>query len=284
MSKIRIMKEADFDFALHLTHGEGWGNIRSDFERFLTCEPEGCFIAEEKGKAAGMVTTISYGLLGWIGCLIVEPKKRGQGFGTALMESAIGYLEGKGVQTIRLDADPPGMPLYQRFGFVEEERSLRFWGTGREHPLGDGIESMKSSHLDEVCELDASAFGADRSRVLRRLFKDFPQFCFVTCREGCVTGYIMGRPRALGGWIGPWVCQTHEWGQDQPESLLQTALDAFAGQPAEIGALATNDLSLRLLQRYGFQERPGCVRMRLGRNLYHGRPRSVYSIAAASKG
>lgn len=284
MSKIRITKEVDFDFALYLTHGEGWKDIRSDFERFLAYEPAGCFIAEDTGKAAGMVTTISYGSLGWIGCLIVEPKRRGKGIGTALMEAAIGYLEDKGVQTIRLDADPPGMPLYRRFGFVEEGHSLRFQGVGRRYDLGDGIESMVESHLDEVCDLDARAFGADRSRVLRRLFKDSPRFCFVACRRGHVIAYVMGRLRASGGWIGPWVCSTDELGLDQPEFLLQAALNGLSDQSVEIGVLAANGPGLQLLKRYGFQERPGCVRMRWGDDRHHGHQKSVYGIAAAATG
>jgi predicted N-acetyltransferase YhbS len=282
--KIRVMKEADFDFALHLTYGEGWGNIRSDFERFSAYEPEGCFIAEDESEPMGTVTTIAYGPLGWIGCLIVASGKRGCGTGTALMQQAILYLQRKGVEVIRLDADPPGMPLYRRFGFVEEGRSLRFQGVGREHDLGDGIESMESSHLGKVCDLDARAFGADRSRVLRRLLKDFPEFCFVAHIEGSVTGYIMGRRRAAGGWIGPWVCQPHASHKSSAESLLKTALSAFCDQPVEIGFLEGNPFELNLLQRYGFQERPGSVRMRLGPDRYRGESENIFGMVASSKG
>lgn len=171
-----------------------------------------------------------------------------------------------------------------RFGFVEEGRSLRFQGKGGHYVRGDGIESMKSSHLAGVCDLDARAFGADRARVLRRLFRDFPELCFVSGMDGSVTGYIMGRKRAAGGWIGPWVCSTDESGLDQSEFLLRAALDGFTGQVVEIGVLAANGPSLQLLQRYGFRERPGCVRMRWGDDRHHGHPESVYGIAAAAKG
>lgn len=284
VSKIRVMQEADFDFALHLTHGEGWGNIRSDFERFLAYEPEGCFVAEEESGPVGTVTTIAYGPVGWIGCLIVVPEKRGHGTGTALMKQAISYLQMKGVQVIRLDADPPGMPLYRRVGFVEEGRSLRFQGEGRGHDLADGVESMKSSHLGEVCDLDARAFGADRARVLRRLLENFPEFCFVAHVERSITGYIMGRRRAAGGWIGPWVCQAHASRNDFAEPLLRAALSAFCDQSVEIGFLEGNLFELSLLQRYGFQERPGSVRMRLGPDRYRGESEDVFGMIASSKG
>lgn len=78
---IRRMISDDLGFALHLVEVEveSWGDSREDLERLLAYEPEGCFIAEEGGEPAGMVTTTSYGKLGWIGCLIVGSEKRGIG-------------------------------------------------------------------------------------------------------------------------------------------------------------------------------------------------------------
>ncbi|MFQ6090473.1 MAG: GNAT family N-acetyltransferase, partial [Candidatus Bipolaricaulia bacterium] len=174
---IRRMRPGDLGFALHLVEAEGWGNSRDDFERLLAYEPEGCFIAEEGGKPAGMVTTTSYGKLGWIGCLIVEPERQRRGIGTELMRQAIQYLQERGVETIRLDAVQQAVPLYRRLGFVEECRSLRFHGAGSGYAAPD-VASMEPSHLEDVFQLDAYCFGADRSRVLYRVFQDFSKLCF----------------------------------------------------------------------------------------------------------
>jgi ribosomal protein S18 acetylase RimI-like enzyme len=277
------MRPDDLGFALHLVEGEGWGNSRDDFERLLAYEPEGCSIAEEGGEPVGMVTTTSYGKLAWIGCLIVEPEKRGRGIGTELMRQAIGYLRGKGVETIRLDAVQQAVPLYRKLGFVEECRSLRFHGAGSRYAAPDA-KPMEPSHLEDVFQLDAYCFGADRSRILRQVLQDFPELCFVSYAQGKLAGYIMAKRMTTGGKIGPWVCRPDRLGRGKAEPLLRAALNALDDQLVNVGVLEDNRASQEILRDYGFREGPWSMRMRLGPDRYGGDPQGIFAIGAAAKG
>jgi len=283
MLSIHRMISDDLGFALHLVEVEGWGEGRDELERLLVYEPEGCFIAEVGEKPVGMVTTTSYGRLGWIGCLIVEPEKRGKGIGTELMRQALEYLEQKGVETIRLDAVQEAVSLYRRLGFTEECRSLRFQGTGSRYDAPD-VVPMEPSHLEDVFELDAYCFGADRSRLLRRVLQDFPELCFVSYAQGKLAGYIMAKRTPTGGKIGPWVCRPDELGRSRAEPLLRAALNALGDQLVNVGVLEDNRASQEILRDYGFREGPWSLRMRLGPDRYGGDPQGIFAIGAAAKG
>ena len=280
---IHRMSSDDLEFALHLVEVEGWGDSRDELARLLTYEPEGCFIAEEGEEPVGMVTSTSYGKLGWIGCLIVESEKRGRGIGTELMRQAIEYLEQKGVETIRLDAVQKAVSLYRRLGFTEECRSLRLRGAGSRRDAPD-VVPMEPSHLEDVFELDAYCFGADRSRVLRQVFQDFPELCFVSYAEGKLAGFIMARRLARGAQIGPWVCRPDRLSRDKAEPLLRAALNALGDQLVNVGVLEDNRASQEILRDYGFREGPWSLRMRLGPDRYGGDPQGIFAIGAAAKG
>jgi|Deesub1362A_J573_1020465.scaffolds.fasta_scaffold04561_7 ribosomal protein S18 acetylase RimI-like enzyme len=280
---IRRMISDDLEFALHLVKVEGWDDSRDELARLLTYEPEGCFIAEVSGKSVGMVTTTSYGKLGWIGCLIVEPERRRRGIGTELMQRAIEHLRRKGVETIRLDAVQKAVPLYRRLGFVEECRSLRFRGAGSRYDAPD-VVPMEPSHLKDVFELDVYCFGADRPRVLRQVFQDFPELCFISYAEGELAGFIMARRLARGARIGPWICRPERLSRGRAEPLLRAALNALGDQLVNVGVVEDNRASQEILRRYGFREGPWSVRMRLGPDRYSGDPQGIFAIGAAAKG
>jgi hypothetical protein len=152
------------------------------------------------------------------------------------MQQAIGYLKRKGVKIIRLDATQRAVLLYHRLGFVEECRSLRFKGRGARYVV-EGVKSMEPPHLEDVFQLDIQSFGADRSRVLRRIFQAFPRLCFISPAQGKLSGYIMVRQMETGARIGPWVCRADELSRSRAGGLLQAALNATGDQIATVGVL-----------------------------------------------
>lgn len=94
---------------MELKNIEGWNQTESDWRRYLLLEPDGCFIASYNGKPTGTVTTINYDRrFGWIGMVVVHPELRRRGIGTAILNKAIGYLKGIGVQTVKLYVTPDG--------------------------------------------------------------------------------------------------------------------------------------------------------------------------------
>ena len=93
--KIRKIDSEDIEFALSQTDSLNWGNTYDEFERLISFEPEGCFIAFEGKEHLGMVTSISYEKVSWIGNLIVVPQFRNRGIGRKLMIKVMNYLKSK---------------------------------------------------------------------------------------------------------------------------------------------------------------------------------------------
>ena len=68
MVKFSPITLGDRDICLKLFEVAGWGNTEEDFLRMLHYSPGGCFIAD---VGVGMVSTVNYGQVGWIGNLII---------------------------------------------------------------------------------------------------------------------------------------------------------------------------------------------------------------------
>ena len=196
---VRLLTPADIDFALTQIRREGWVASREVFESVVEHNPQGCFIAELDGDRAAMLTTANFGPTGWIGHLIVPPEQRKKGLGTRMMKHAIEHLRQQGVSTIRLEADPPGMGIYQRLGFVEEYESLRFRLTRTTQPSSSNLQP---SDLDEILAFDQKITGEDRGRYLKILFKKAKQAMLIR-RDGDVAGYLLAMPTSNGVNLGP---------------------------------------------------------------------------------
>jgi GNAT superfamily N-acetyltransferase len=277
------MEASDLPFAFRLVKKEGWGDLEADLAREISFEPEGCFVVEEDGAPVAMVTTTAYGASGWIGNLIVEKKRRSRGHGRALMERAIEYLRSRDVETIRLDADPDGIPLYRNLGFIEEYRSLRYEGVPARE-VGGTAREMATSDLDRVCRLDERVFGADRSRVLEALHRDYPGLAFALPAEGGITGYLMARPMDGGIRIGPWVVEEARGSGEAARELLGRLLGVCRGEKMRTGLPEGNSGGRRLLEELGFQEEQGCLRMRLGPPKHAEKVRAIFGIGSGAKG
>src|SRR6185436_14043087 len=111
--RLRLLTRDDLPFADSVRALAGWNQTIADWERFLTAEPDGCFLAEWNGVPAGTATTMVYGLaLAWIGMVLVHPDHRRRGIGRALLVRCIEHLRGRGVRGIKLDATPAGKEVY----------------------------------------------------------------------------------------------------------------------------------------------------------------------------
>lgn len=281
MTSIRPMVPEDEGLFLELIGLTGWGNTAADFRRMLHYEPGGCFLASRDGVDVGMVNSTCYGSVGWIGNLVVHPGNRGGGIGAALMRRAMEHLTDSGAASIRLDAVEKAIPLYERLGFRAEYASLRFSGLGRVFDVHE-VEEMHTSHLEGVLDLDSRYFGANRERMLRRVFCDFPECCFVACEGGMVRGYIMAKRGESNVRIGPWISEPSE--AELAESLLEILMGAAAGERLWIGVPEGNRASIEILIAHGFDSLPSSLRMCYGECSVLGDPRGRFSIGAPDKG
>jgi predicted N-acetyltransferase YhbS len=282
MTVIRRFEPEDLDFALRQTSREKWAASREQFEVYLEHDPDGCFVAVAGDQPVGMVTTTCFGPSGWIGNLIVEPGCRGGGIGRALMEHGLNCLRGRGTTTVRLDGDPPGIPLYRKLGFVDEYESCRFTLSGsRERPtLEDhAAEAMSTSDLDEVAALDAAIVGADRRRFLE-LKMSCAELAVVRRRNGRIVASLLASPTDRGFRIGPCAALDHT----NARCLIAAAISTASGRPVLIGLPALNTEALDMLAEMGFEKGPSCLRMRLGPPIAAGDPSRVFAISSGAVG
>jgi GNAT superfamily N-acetyltransferase len=281
---IRKLEAKDLDFAYKMVSTEEWNDREADLRRMLNCEPEGCFIAEVDDEPAGHVFSIGYEKLGWIGLLIVDANHRNKGIATMLMERAMDYLLGHGLETIKLEAVPEVVRLYRKLGFVDEYDSLRFVGTSRKQATlkSQCTNINRTEDLLEIGRFDAEYFGADRTKVLSRLCKEFPELCLVSRSKSGVNGYIMCREAAVGYKLGPWVCKP----KNRPEAtmLLTACLSKTKqGEKVYIGVPALNTTAVEILHELDFQQCSESIRMRCGKEL-HDCIDGIFAIGGPMKG
>lgn len=276
---VRLMAAGDIGFCVAQTAREGWTSTPDDFGVHLAHDPDGCFVAAVGGEPAAMVTTTAYRSTGWIGNLIVAPEHRGKGLGSVMMERAIGSLESHGLATLRLEADPLGINIYRRLGFVDEYDSPRFRRDGEPTPDPAQGTPMEPADVRSVAPLDAAAFGDDRSRLLPVLL-GAARAAFRVPARGAIAGYLMLVAGVHGFRIGPWVAEE----PGAASNLLRAAL-AFAGaRTVTVAVPGPNRVGQAMLREAGFRETPSSLRMARGPAAGHGHPESVYALANGAVG
>ena len=265
--KLRTMTAEDISQAMQLKDAAGWNQTTTDWARFLSATPEGCFVAEYHGDVIGTSATIIYeGRFAWIGMVIVDKQYRGQGIGTYLLERAISFLDSQRVPTMKIDATPQGKPLYGKFGFISEYEIERWMlnRTAKENALKNGPTS-----IEDVLLIDREVFGADRSGLLRSLAQEAPHLTLVDHQEGKITGYSFGRLGSRADHMGPWVAHN----EDAAERLLNSFLLRSSRELIFVDCLRLNPWAVPLVKARGFELSRPLTRMFRGTNRYAGQIR-----------
>lgn len=111
----------------------GWqGRKLAAIEEDCRLQPDGVFIAQDQaGLTAGYITTRLNitSRVGWIANLAVDPAWQGKGIGRNLIEFALQFFRGRGMQVARietLEQNPVGRALYPSVGFVEIARQIHY--------------------------------------------------------------------------------------------------------------------------------------------------------------
>jgi GNAT superfamily N-acetyltransferase len=262
--RLRTMTFEDIPEAMRLKDAAGWNQTTTDWARFLSASPEGCFVAEHHGDVIGTSATIIYeGRLAWIGMVIVDKQYRGQGIGIALLERAIRFLDSQRVPTMKLDATPQGKPLYEKFGFVSEYDIERWMlnRTVKEHAMENGPIS-----IEDILLIDQEIFGASRSGLLRSLAQEAPHLTLADQQEGKITGYSFGRLGSRADHMGPWVARN----EDVAERLLNSFLLRSSREFIFVDCLRLNPWAVPLVKARGFELSRPLTRMFRGTNGYAG--------------
>jgi ribosomal protein S18 acetylase RimI-like enzyme len=159
-----------------------WGLAEEDFRFMMDLEPSGCFVAMEDGKAVGLVTTINFGQVGWIGNVIIEKDRRNRGIGSLLVEHAMNYLKQRKTETIGLYAYLRAVPLYSRLGFRTDTNFVVLEGQSVSKPARRNVREAEEKDLAGILNLDSYCFGGVRKRLIERIFSNKMNLCYVGCR------------------------------------------------------------------------------------------------------
>ncbi len=247
MNDIRYLQPTDVPEAMHLSRAAGWNQTEDDWRRVISTAPDGCFCIRTEGRLVATTTAVCYGQeLAWIGMVLTDPDYRGRGYARRLMKQALEYVAGRDVAWIKLDATDMGRPLYSSLGFEDECIVERWWRGGAQ-----GTSAGWPGNTVLPLDLDAAAFGADRSDLLAKLSP-----------YGCVAGthgYAMWRPGEKALYFGPCVARQEEEGR----MLFDGFLSAHGDQDIFWDLLPGNSAAVRLASAAGFECRRRLTRMTL---------------------
>jgi GNAT superfamily N-acetyltransferase len=269
-AQLRRLNSGDVASAVELSSFAGWNQTAEDWRMLMDLAPDGCFAVEADGQLISTTTIVCYGnRLAWIGMVLTRPEYRGLGFARQLLAHALDYADIRGVETVKLDATEFGKPLYAKFGFLAEQTVERWVrpSTANSPSRGNCMDQGEFS-----CELDARAFGTDRSIMLKqlagrsRVYADSGSFLFA--RAGRNSRYL-----------GPSITT----GVETAHALFMRAMDQSPDGSWAWDVLASNQQAVALALELGFSRQRLLTRMVRGKQLT-ARDDMVYAIAGFELG
>lgn len=249
----------DVTLGMKLSRQAGWNQLEADWRRFIEMEPEGCFVGELEGRAVGTTATCTCRSTAWIAMVLVDFNFRRKGVGTALLKHSICYLEERQVETIRLDATPLGRPVYEKLGFEPDYRLSRFEGIAQPCSRSSAADGAVPETFAEMIEFDKRMTGRERSKMLGRLFEEFPESIRLVRRAGKLEGFITKRPGANAIQIGPCTATPYAG-----PLLLRDALNRCAGEPVYVDVPLDNAEAMKVVESSGLTIQRSFTRMSRG--------------------
>ena len=256
MLQIRPIRTTDFRSIVKLTDEERWDFGTRDLKRMMALQPKGCLVAIMSGQRVGLTTTIAYGRsVGWIGNVVVDRNHRGAGIGSSLVESAINYLRRMRVKAIELNSYPENEAMYRRLGFNTMGGFLR---VSVSHSNANPTGGIGKAPFHQILRLDNRAFEADRSRLLRRLHREFPKSWTWISNDAGVSGYSLVKQYKDSSEIGPLICEPMNRGC--VGALLRSSIALTKKWPLEMSVPESNPTVRETAMHLGFRvERKGVV-------------------------
>ncbi len=278
---IRNIKPSDFNFIIVLAELENIRYSKKDLNRIIDFEPDGCFIALDGERRLGIVTTITYGNVGWIGNLLVEKSTRRRGTGTNLIREALEYMQKKDVKVPKLYCFPKRIPFYRRLGFKPEINIQVMTMKGKKISFSE-VKQLSEEALHEILLLDKKIFGADRSRLLCRIHQEFPENCFAAYHKKKLVGYIMASGSEDEYELGPWICLP-KYQNRYAEQLLRAGINSLDSKKIDLSTPLHNRITENILPKYDLRKQGMAVRMGC-KDSSLGNIESVLGIAGLDKG
>jgi len=282
-----------------------FGNANSyepRLRRVLFLESEGWIVAEDEGRAIGCGGIVAMGGTAYVGLVAVDAAQRRRGIAKLVMERLLELARERGCSTLLLDASESGRPLYEKLGFVADDR-VGVWQRPPAAPRAapptaddapahdDGIVLEPCSAADsalalrgdirpELAAFDRATWGDDRRKVIASFVADDPELAMIArdSASGRIRGYAI--VQAANGTIGPWVARD----EIAASALLTWALGRFETDARTVYLPEANESGARLITGAGFALSRSNTHMRLGPALPAARRKYVYSQASFALG
>jgi ribosomal protein S18 acetylase RimI-like enzyme len=278
MIEIRPMTATDLPLGLRLCRQAGWNQIESDWRRFLSMQPQGCFVAELDRVPVATTVTCLFGPVAWIAMVLVEVMARRKGVATSLLKHALEFLDNQGVESVRLDATAAGQPVYEKLGFTPEYRLTRYEGTAPPADAQSPTVAATMGLFPQIVEFDRRMTGTHREKMLVRLFEESPGDMRVLCRGDQLEGFITVRRGANATQIGPCVATS-----DAGPRLLGDVLARWSGRRVFIDVPRDNPAALRLVEASGLTTQRQFMRMCRGKRVAD-HPQAIWASSGPEKG
>lgn len=253
-SAIRPATDREVPLAVDVLRRAGFGTQVARLLEFPRRSPDGTILVAEgtAGGVVGVACCAAFATSGWIGALGVAPEARRRGLGAALTEAAVRWLRARGSRTVLLYATEAGRPVYERLGFVAEDRAVAWRGVAGAAPPVD-LQRLADSDRPRLRALDQAVTGERRDNVLDTIHP----------LAGVAVG---GGPHGISGWAiaSPWGAGT-AIAALAPETGVALMAAATAGPAA--GTLIVPDVNHAAsdaLRAWRFVRLNDALRMRLG--------------------
>ena len=162
------------------------------------------------GRLVGTALWWAYGrATAACGMILVDPLMQRRGLGTQLMEA---LLAGVGDRRLLLYSTEAGRGLYAAYGFREIGRARQFQGKCRGPIASPRVREARATDQAFICDHDALAFGAPRTRLMSGLLANGTAFVIETA--GRLSGFAIRRRFGRGDLIGPVVAASEQDGME----------------------------------------------------------------------
>ena len=263
MFQVKPMRPDDFLFAAKLANTMNWNMATQDFEFMTSLEPEGCFVLFESSERLGIATSNSYGTVGWFGNLIIKEEYRNKGAGSSLVKHAVDYLRGKGVETIRLYADPKLIDFYSNVGFKQDKGFAVLHAKNLDLSTKEDSPEIIKQNIQAIAEFDCQCFGGNRRKLLESVILEEGNLGYFVSERERVVGYVAAKVYEDMAEVGPLICQAKRL--DIATKLIRTVLGKLISLNVYLCLPKKETALIHALLKIGFKEDFSVTRMFLGR-------------------
>lgn len=251
---INPMTRRDLEQAIDWAAAEGWNPGLHDADCFYTADPNGFFMGWLGDQPVAAISAVRYGdTFGFVGLYIVRPAFRGRGYGLAIWQAGLDYLQGR---TIGLDGVVEQQANYVRSGFELAHRNIRYAGIGRTIKAArkeietEGVVAIAPPLIPAVIEYDQAFFPADRTSFLKSWLTQPDSLAVGLLHDQTLVGYGLIRTCREGYKIGPLFADTPPIAETIFLALGTHMSAASAESAFYLDVPETNPQAVALAQRY----------------------------------